>query len=182
MKGPEPATLDTRPSRQFTSREAATILGAAIGGLVQTAGKANARTALRWWFENWDASTREMPDRHGSADAEIVLVNFSEESPMGWRNESLEALDRLEAATSRLRNELEAPERRQVRPSPQLVAWLAAMAALEAFESSGPALEQDGELLRELGAVLGDAFMKTKKFVHVLEQRVGGVGKPKGSA
>lgn len=81
MKTPRPdiAALDTRPSRQFTSREAATILGATVGGLVQSAGKANALMALRWWVENWSIATKEMPDGHAEgSDAEIILVELGE--------------------------------------------------------------------------------------------------------
>lgn len=101
---------------------------------------------------------------------------------MGWRNESLDALDRVEVATSRVRFELEGPENRRTRPVPVLVALLAAKAAIEAFECGGSALEQADQLCDELGALLGDAFTKTKEFVHLLEQRIGGIDKPAGSA
>jgi hypothetical protein len=47
--------LDSRPTRQLTSRECAKILGATIGGLCDMASVEDVRVAVRWWIETEDA-------------------------------------------------------------------------------------------------------------------------------
>ncbi len=47
--------LDERPARKvLTSREAAKLLGANLGGLLELADRETVRTALKWWSEQGD--------------------------------------------------------------------------------------------------------------------------------
>lgn len=51
---PDARTLDQRPARQLTSREATKLLCSLVGTLVDMAGRDNARTALAWTGEHFE--------------------------------------------------------------------------------------------------------------------------------
>lgn len=62
--------LDERPARKnLTSREAAKLLGATLGGLLEVSDRQTVQTALKWWAEQGDEAWDYLENLMNDAEA-----------------------------------------------------------------------------------------------------------------